>query len=92
MRQFEKDYATMVYDIIAKGEIRETRNGATYGMFGKSLTVPVYDHFPLLQGRSMHYKGVLGEFAALIRQPKCLADFEKWGCNYWKLWADECRS
>lgn len=45
--------------------------------------------FPILQGRKMYPKGILGEFAAMIRRPSCVADFEKWGCNYWGKWADE---
>ena len=45
--------------------------------------------FPLLQGRRMYPKGVIGEFAAMVRKPKHLRDFEKFGCNYWKQWANE---
>ncbi len=37
----------------------------------------------------MYPAGVLGELAAMLRKPKCIADFEKWGCNYWKQWANE---
>jgi len=37
----------------------------------------------------MHYKGVLGELAAMLRGPKHIKDFEEYGCNYWKEWADD---
>jgi thymidylate synthase len=37
----------------------------------------------------MFYKGIFGELAAMLRGPTCVVDFEKWGCNYWKDWADE---
>ena len=90
MQQFEKDYAGMIECILDYGEDRSTRNGMTKGLFGMSLTVDVSNGiFPLIQGRKMYPKGVLGELAAMLRQPKCLEDFEKWGCNYWKLWADD---
>lgn len=90
MMQFEKDYATMVENVLAVGEERMTRNGTTVSTFAKTLVVNMMDGtFPLIQGRQMFYKGVLGEFAAMIRQPKHLRDFEQWGCNYWKLWAKE---
>ena len=85
MQQFERDYAMMVDSVLYAGEERMTRNGITKSMFARTLVVNMFDGtFPLIQGRKMFYKGVLGEFAAMIRQPKCLADFEAWGCNYWK--------
>lgn len=37
----------------------------------------------------MYTKGIKGEWAAFLREPSCVEDFEKWGCNYWDLWADE---
>lgn len=69
------------------GQKRATRNANTLAIFGETLKVSCQNnYFPILQGRKMFSKGVFGEFAAMIRKPKCLADFEKWGCNYWKLW------
>lgn len=91
MQQFEKDYANLVAKILEIGEHRETRNGDTVAIFGHMLEVPMNgsNAFPILQGRTMYPRGVFGELAAMLRQPKSLADFEKWGCNYWKLWAKE---
>lgn len=91
MQQFEQDYAELVFRTINTGEVRNTRNGLTKSIFGELLTVPMNgdDTFPIIQGRQMYPKGVLGELAAMLRKPKSLADFEKWGCNYWKLWAKE---
>lgn len=88
MQQFEKDYAKLIQKTLATGEWRHTRNGQTKSMFGEMLVIPMNgDAFPLLQGRRMYPKGVFGELAAMLRKPTCLADFELWGCNYWKLWA-----
>ena len=90
MQQFEKDYAQMVKKILNKGSTRETRNGTTRSLFGMSLTVPVGEQmFPLIQGRKIYTAGIFGELAAMLRKHKNIADFEKWGCNYWKLWGDE---
>lgn len=89
MSQYEQDYCNLVCKVLLRGEERETRNGITKAIFPSSLTVSLADDiFPILQARKMFYKGVLGEFAAFIRGPKSLADFEKWGCNYWGPWAD----
>ena len=89
MQNFEKDYAGMLREILSSGHTRETRNGSVLGVFGRSLTVPVGNIFPIIQGRQMFVKGILGEFTALLNRPTCVEDFEKWGCNYWKLWADK---
>ena len=88
MQKFEKDYARLVSEILEVGEHKSTRNGIVRGVFGRSLTVPVGQCFPIIQGRKMYIKGILGEFAAMIRQPKSVEDFAKWGCNYWNMWAD----
>lgn len=88
MRKFEKDYAALLARILLVGEDRKTRNAVTRSLFGMTLSVPVSNNdFPLLEGRKTWYKGVLGEFAAIIRKPTCIGDFERWGCNYWELWA-----
>lgn len=89
--RFELNYANLISQVLAFGEWRETRNHPTRALFGTSLVIDMEgtNRFPLIQGRKSHYKGVLGEFAALIRGPKNVADFEYWGCNYWKKWADQ---
>ena len=87
--QYEDQYAQLVEDVLINGEERGTRNATTYSTFGKSLNFDVRESLPLLTGRKIYYKGVLGELAAMLRGPKCVADFEKWGCNFWKQWAAE---
>lgn len=91
MQQFEADYKALVKDILANGEHREGRNGFTLSKFGLTLDVRLIGSklFPIIQGRKMYYKGVFGELAAMLRKPTKLEDFERWGCNYWKLWAKE---
>lgn len=87
---YESQYRGLVHNILRNGELREGRNGATYSLFGETLSFDLSSgEFPLLTGRQIFYKGVFGELAALLRQPKNIADFEEWGCNYWKLWAKE---
>lgn len=89
MQPFEQEYCNLVKKVLKKGEYRETRNAATVSIFGESLVADLRDGFPILQGRKLYPSGVLGELAAMLRQPKNIKDFERWGCNYWKLWADK---
>ena len=88
MQKFEKDYAKLVAKILTQGVTKETRNGKTISIFGESLVInDLHNYFPLLQGRKMYPNGIFGELAAMLRKPKHIEDFEKFGCNYWKKWA-----
>lgn len=87
---FETEYKNLVAKILTNGDERESRNSKTIALFGEQLIIDVNpEQFPLLTSRKMFYKGVLGEFAAMVRGPKTLEDFEKQGCPYWKLWAKD---
>lgn len=86
-KAFELAYKELVADILKHGEKREGRNGNTLSLFGRTLVIDLQYGFPLLQGRRIYYKGVLGELAAMLKQPKTIKDFEDQGCNYWKLWS-----
>ena len=87
---YERDYAELVRHILLYGDERNTRNAKAISTFGKTLTVHElrYGEFPLLSGRKMYPKGVLGELAAFLKGPKNIEDFENEGCNYWSKWAD----
>jgi thymidylate synthase len=89
MQPFELEYCELVHKVLRTGELRQTRNAETFSIFGTSLTADLRDGFPILQGRTLYPDGVFGELAAMLRSPKNVADFERWGCNYWKLWADK---
>lgn len=89
MQLYEREYSRLVSRALAQ-PLRPCRNGYTRSFFPGYLTVHLGDgYIPLLQGRKLFYKGILGEFAAFIRGPKTLADFEQWGCNYWSKWANK---
>lgn len=89
MTPFELMYSNLVEYVLDKGEVRSTRNGETKSVFATSLRFSLEDGtFPLLQGRQIFYKGVLGELAAIFRRPTTTADFAEFGCNYWRDWGD----
>lgn len=86
---YENEYLKVARNIIHNGVMRDTRNARTYSLPFQTLDITLEDgYFPMLTTRKMFYKGVLGEYAAMIRGPKHVKDFEKWGCNYWKQWAN----
>lgn len=81
-----KQYAALIDRILKHGQKRATRNVETYSVFGEQLEIDLGYGFPLLHGRKMYVKPVLGEFAAFIRGPKNVEDFQRFGCNYWNDW------
>jgi thymidylate synthase len=87
--QYEYDYCALIKDVLVHGDCKTGRNGNTISVFGRQLVIHnLRKDFPLLFGRKLFPQGVLGEFAAFLRGPRLLKDFEKFGCNYWKKWAD----
>lgn len=87
MRDFELKYGELIAAALKQPE-RTCRNGVTRAMFAPTLVINNYNGLiPLIQGRKMYPTGIIGEFAAFVRGPKKLADFEAFGCNYWKKWA-----
>lgn len=82
-----EQYVPLVEKIIAKGEQRDTRAGKAFSIFGETIIVDSRD-FPMLQGRKMYYKSVIGELAAMLRGAKTVKEFQDLGCNYWNDWAD----
>lgn len=88
---YEQTYKLLIEHVLQHGETRETRNGRTKSVFGMSLVVSGMSGglFPILQGRKMYPRPVLGELAAMLRCPTHIDDFRYWGCNYWDKWADK---
>lgn len=85
---FEQDYSQLVRSVLESGEDRPSRNGETVSKFATTLSFDLQHEFPLLQGRKMYVEGIFGELAAMLRKPKHIDDFKKWGCNYWGKWAE----
>lgn len=86
----ENAYLEIARDILRDGDHMEGRNGFVKSLSNQILKFDLSDgYFPLITTRKMHYKGVLGEYAAMIRGPKHVDDFKRWGCNYWDDWANE---
>lgn len=81
-----KQYSTLINKIFKEGHKRPTRAGDAYSIFGEVIDIDVEKEFPLLRGRKMFYKPVLGELAAMLRGPKHIDDFKRFGCNYWDSW------
>lgn len=81
-----ESFVPLAQKVIREGEKRPSRAGDVYSLFGESFTVDVSESFPVLHGRKMFIKPIIGEFAAMLKGPKNVADFKAMGCNYWDSW------
>lgn len=99
MQTFERDYALLVTKVLNYGAPRETRAGEALSLFGEVLRINIDSRIavPIIQGRKMYTKGILGEFKTFMAMAQS-ADpdlavsedlFKVNGCNYWGQWADE---
>lgn len=82
-----KEYKDLVRQVLTCGEVKEGRNGVTTSLIGTQLKFEA-SNIPLLNGRKIFYKGVIGEFSAFMNQCFRLQEFKDRGCNYWDSWAD----
>ena len=82
-------YKELVRKVLHGGQNVLRRNSNCWTIPGMTMTYYVGNKFPILTGRKIYVAGVFGELAAMVRGPKNLNDFKKWGCNYWDSFADE---
>jgi len=88
MWEYEQ-YAKLIEKILQEGDKRKTRAGETYSIFGETITIDTSIEFPLLRGRKLFYKPVLGELSAFLHCPNNVKDFQSKGCNYWNEWGSK---
>lgn len=82
------EYLPLIRKVLARGKDRQTRAGLAHSIFGEMITIDT-DTFPILKGRKMHVKPVLGELAAMLKGATTVKEFKELGCNYWDAWGDK---
>lgn len=83
-----KAYKELVKNVLSNGKPKQGRNGTTISLPGTQLKFDGLN-IPLLNGRNIYYKGILGEFAAFMHNKTKVKDFKNYGCNYWDAWCDD---
>jgi len=84
----ERQYMALVQEIKEIGALKKPTKGATLSVFHRTLTIRP-DEVPLLQGRRIYWKGILGELKAFMANEDTVKGFEKHGCNFWGAWAND---
>lgn len=85
-----KVYADLIKETLTYGKSVKGRNGYTIQLPGYSLKWIISKQLMLFPtARKLYLSGILGELAALVREPRHISDFKKWGCNYWDQFGDD---
>jgi dihydrofolate reductase/thymidylate synthase len=63
----DKSYLELVKRILAKGNRRDTRNGATISKFGENISFDLAEGFPLLTTKKVFFNGVIRELLWFIK-------------------------
>ena len=79
----EKSYINLLEDILINGERRQTRNGFTRSMFGKTLEFDL-SKFPLLTTKKMFMKGIFEELMFFIKGKTDSKELTEKGVKIWE--------
>jgi len=80
----ENNYLNLMKEIIYFGDYRQTRNGFTYSLFGKSLEFDISKSFPLLTTKKVFFRGIIEELLFFLNGKTDSKILEEKGINIWK--------
>lgn len=86
--QAEEQYINLIHKIRAKGLPTVPSKGECLSIFSHQIVLPSHE-VPLLLGREVYWKGIVGELKAFIANENTVEGFEKHGCNFWGAWSEE---
>ena len=84
----ERQYVQLIELIKTQGFETTPTKGKTLSIFGHTIILQP-DEVPLLIGRKIYYKGLIGELKAFIANEDTVKGFESRGCNFWGAWGNE---
>ena len=79
----EQQYLDLIEDILINGDRRQTRNGYTRSLFGKTLEFNL-DKFPLLTTKKMFIKGIFEELMFFLKGNTDTTILSKEGIKIWE--------
>jgi len=80
----ESNYLNLLEEIIYIGNSRQTRNGITYSVFGKTIEYDISEKFPLLTTKKVFFRGIIEELLFFINGQTDTKLLEAKGINIWK--------
>ena len=83
MNNLDKQYLTLLQDILDNGVKKETRNGGTVSLFGRQIRHKMSEGFPLLTTKKMPFKIIATELLWFLRGDTNIKYLVDNGCNIW---------
>jgi thymidylate synthase len=84
MNNLDKQYTDLLQDILDNGVTKkETRNGGTISVFGRTIRHKMSDGFPLLTTKKMPFKGIVTELLWFLRGDTNIKYLVDNNCHIW---------
>jgi thymidylate synthase len=83
MNNLDKQYQSLLQDILDNGVKKETRNGETISVFGRQIRHNMKDGFPLLTTKKTYFKGIVTELLWFLRGDTSIDYLLENDCNIW---------
>ena len=84
MNTLDKQYTDLLQDILENGVEKQTRNGKTLSVFGRSIRYKFKDgKFPLLTTKRMPFKTIVTELLWFLRGDTNIKYLVDNGCHIW---------
>ena len=84
----ERQYVSLINNIRETNYVSYPTKGEVLSVIGSQIVLLPYE-LPLLSGRKMHWKGLVGEIKAFVANATTNEEFKSHGCNFWGAWANE---
>jgi len=70
---------------MTEGTYTNPSKGPAREVVGATITLDP-EVVPLIQGRKMYYKGIIGELQGFLNNAQTDEEFKSYGCNFWGAW------
>ena len=82
--KIDLDYQNLIKDILENGTVKETRNGKTLSLFGKTIKYKfVYNKAPLITTKKMAFKSIVTELIWFLRGDTNIKFLLDNNCHIW---------